>query len=108
MTVGLLGITGSHSLDDNRGEWIFVLKTHIVISYHGECLEEVFAVDTDDILLSFDGSREACETRSDLSITRGDFDLSLVFGSDPCIVVILSRYEIGLFESIGELAPEYD
>lgn len=54
--IGLFALTCSHSLDDDRGEGIFVFKTHIVVSDHTEDLEEVFTIDTDDILLSLDGS----------------------------------------------------
>ena len=52
MTVGLLGFASGNSLDNNRGEGIFVLEADIVLTDHGECLEEVFTIDTDDVLLS--------------------------------------------------------
>ncbi len=54
VAVALLGIAGSNSLDDYWGEWILVFEADIVLTDHGECLEEVFTVDTDDILLSLD------------------------------------------------------
>jgi hypothetical protein len=59
MSVGLIRIACSNSLDHYWRERILVLEAHIVISYHGECLEEIFTVDADDVFLSFDRSREA-------------------------------------------------
>lgn len=52
MTVGLLGFAGCNSLDNNRGEGVLVFEADIVLTDHGECLEEVFTIDTDDVLLS--------------------------------------------------------
>ena len=52
MTVGLLGFPSGNSLDNNRGEGVLVFEADIVLTDHGECLEEVFTIDTDDVLLS--------------------------------------------------------
>jgi hypothetical protein len=95
-----------NSLDDDRGEWILVFEAYIVFSYYRECLEEIFTIDTDDIFLSFDRSRDAHATGTYLGIPGWDFDDSFVLGSDSGIVVILSSYEIGLLESIDELTSE--
>ncbi len=52
VTVGLLGFASGNSLDNNRGERVLVFEADIVLTDHGECLEEVFTIDTDDVLLS--------------------------------------------------------
>ena len=54
VTVALFGFASSNSLDDDWGEWIFVFEADIVLADHRECLEEIFTIDTDDILLSLD------------------------------------------------------
>ena len=106
VSVALFGFASGNSLDNNRGEGILVFEAHIVFSDNWEGLEEVFTVNSDDIFLSFDRSGETSETRTYLSISSRYFDFSFVFGSDSSIVVILSCYQVGLFEGIHEFTSE--
>lgn len=54
VTIAFSSIFCRNSLDDDRGEWVLVFEADIVFSHDRECLEEVFAIDSDDIFLSFD------------------------------------------------------
>ena len=78
MTVAIVGVFCRNSLDNDRGEGIFVFKTDIIFSHNRESLEEVLTIDPDDIFLTFDGSRDTDTTCSDLCISRGYLDLSIM------------------------------
>ena len=56
MAVLLFCVSSCDAADDDRRERILVLEADIVFTDDRECLEEIFAVDTDDILLSLDRS----------------------------------------------------
>ena len=54
MTILLFLFFSCDAADNDRGEWVLVLEADIVLTDDGECLEEVFTIHADDILLSLD------------------------------------------------------
>jgi Fe-S cluster biogenesis protein NfuA len=66
-------------------------------------LEEVFTVDTDDVFLSLDGACYTDTTCANLRITCRDIDRPFMTRLDTCVIVVLTRDEIGLLEGIDEL-----
>lgn len=102
MTVLLFFIFSCDASYNDRREWILVFETHVVFSYDGESLEEIFTVDSYSIFLSFHGSSYANATCSYFCISSGYLDNSFMSRTYTCIVIILTRYEICLFECIDK------
>lgn len=106
MTIGLFSIICWYSFDDNRGERILVFETDIVLTNYRECLEEIFTIDTDDVCLSLDRSRDADTAGSYFCISSRNLYIAFEIGSNLGVIVILSCYEIGLLESIDKFTSE--
>lgn len=107
MSIFLCGIFTGNTAYYNRGEWILVFETNIVITNHRKRRQKIVTIDTNNVLLSFYRGREHTMTVSNFSIARENFDFPFCTRADTNIVVILACHEINLFESIDEFCAQY-